>query len=181
MWYRSAALACVLACAACAAPKPVLPPAAQQAADRVPAALDAAEAALPQCHEPQIALRAHAAIAAARTYLSLVETGDPGMIVALNSKMDLVRSALETCLQIKEIADKYHAKCQGDVALGMTEAEVRRTAWCAPTKIVTTVTQRSQRAEWIYAADAQTRWIGRPVGFLYFTDGRLTSIQRSTP
>ncbi|HVC53246.1 MAG TPA: hypothetical protein VND87_14600 [Stellaceae bacterium] len=181
MWHRNAALACVLACAACAAPKPALPPAAQQAADRVPAALDAAEAALRQCHEPQIELRAQTAIAAARTYLSLAETGDPGMIVALNSKMDLIRSALETCLQFKKIADTYHANCRGDVSLGMTEAEVRRTAWCAPTKIVTTETQRSQRAEWIYTADAQTQWIGRPVGFLYFTDGRLTSIERSTP
>ncbi|MGH7092707.1 MAG: hypothetical protein ACREFB_04145 [Stellaceae bacterium] len=148
---------------------------------KVPAVLDAAEAALPQCREPQIELRAHAAIAAARTYLGLVEHGEPGMIVALNSKMDLIRSALETCLQLKKITDKYHAECQGDVALGMTEAEVRRTAWCAPTRIMTTETPGSQRAEWIYTAEPQTRWIDRPIGFLYFTDGRLTSIERSTP
>jgi hypothetical protein len=61
----------------------------------------------------------------------------------------------------------------------MTREQVRQTAWCEPSKMMRTDTQDHSREEWIFTADKYTVWVGRPEGFLYFTDGKLTSIERA--
>jgi len=176
MRLQLAGLALILAAAGASA----APSDTEIALNNVPAALDGAETALAECPQPEIKIRTQAAINAARQYVIVART-NPGAMLVLNSKMQLINEALQTCLSLKHIADDYHAKCQGEVGLGMTREQVRQTAWCAPTKIVTTETTGHMREEWIYTSDQHQTWIGRPVGFLYFSDGRLTSIQRNTP
>jgi hypothetical protein len=176
MRLRLAGFALVLAAAGASA----APSDTEVTLSNVPAALDGAEVALGACPQPEIRVRTQAAIKAAREYLIVART-NPGAMLVLNSKMQLINEALQTCLSLKKIADDYHAKCQGDVSLGMTKEQVRQTGWCAPTKIVVTETTGHMHEEWIYTSDRHQSWIGRPVGFLHFSDGRLTSIQRSTP
>jgi hypothetical protein len=162
------------------------PAAADQADDAAPAlapvaaALDGAQAAVTACPQPRAQLRARRAIFDARQMLQ-VARNSPNAILALNEKMETLRQALAECLSFKRLAEEYHTKCQGDVQLGMTREEVRQTAWCEPTKIMRTDTQGHSREEWIYAVRNGTTWLGRPEGFLYFTDGKLTSIERSVP
>ncbi len=144
----------------------------------VAAALDGAEAAVAACPQPRAQLRARHALFDAREMMQ-VARGSPNAMLALNEKMETLRQALSVCLQLKQIAGDYRAKCQGDVRLGMTRDEVHRTAWCEPTKVMRTDTQGHSREEWIYTADKYTVWAGRPEGFLYFTDGKLSSIERS--
>jgi hypothetical protein len=153
-------------------------PAAALAA--VAAALDGAEKAAASCPQPEAQLRVRHAIFDARKMLQVARSS-AGALLALNEKMETLRRALAQCLSFKELAEQYHAKCQGDARLGMTREEVRRTAWCEPTKIMRTDTQDHSREEWIYTVTKQTVWLGRPEGFLYFTDGRLSSIERAVP
>jgi hypothetical protein len=144
----------------------------------VAAALDGAEKAVAACPDPRAQARARLAIFNARQML-LVARSSPHAILALDEKMETLHQALAECLSFN--ADQYHAKCQGDVRLGMTREEVRQTTWCEPTKIMRTDTDDHTREEWIYTVRNGTTWLGRPEGFLYFTDGKLTSIERSVP
>ena len=144
----------------------------------VAAALDGAEAAVAACPQPDARLRASHALFDAREMLQIARSS-PNAILVLDEKMETLRRTLELCLKLKQTAGDYHARCRGDVRLGMTRDEVRRTAWCEPDKVMRTDTQGHSREEWIYTAEKHTVWIGRPEGFLYFTDGKLTSIERS--
>jgi len=144
----------------------------------VAAALDGAESAAASCPQPVARIRVRRAIFDAREMLQVARS-NPNAILALNEKMEMLRRGLKVCVKLKDIAAQYHAKCQGDVRLGMTEDEVRQTAWCEPVKIMRTDAQGHRREEWIYTAETQMVWLGRPEGFLYFTDGKLTSIERS--
>jgi len=148
------------------------------ALSRVPAALDGAEAAFASCPQPETAIRGRKAVLDARAFLAAART-NPGVMLILNEKMELIRSVLETCVQFKKIAEEYRSKCQGEVRLGMSAAQVRQSLWCQPTKIMTTETPGHRREEWIYTANPRAAWLGRPEGFLYFTDGKLTSIERA--
>jgi hypothetical protein len=144
------------------------------------AALDGAETAVAAC--PQARAQAHARLSLfnARQMLQVARS-NPNAMLALDEKMETLRQALAECLSFKRLGEAYHAKCQGEVRLGMTREEVRRTVWCEPTKVMRTDTQDHSREEWIYAARNGTTWLGRPEGFLYFTDGKLTSIERAVP
>lgn len=173
-------LTLALAGAASTAAASGLPPETQQALARVPPALDGAEAALPRCPDPRIAARTRAAIAAARGYLAVVEHGKPGAIVQLNVTMDLIRRNLADCVGLTGAVAAYQAKCHGPVRLGMTEAEVRQTAWCRPSKVETTERQGKVMTEWVYPQPKKTGWTKAPIGYLYFTDGRLTRIKQTT-
>ncbi|HEX3884615.1 MAG TPA: hypothetical protein VHW66_18325 [Stellaceae bacterium] len=146
---------------------------------RVPAALDGAETAIAACPQPIAAMRARKALFDARAMLTVARSS-PDAMVALNQKMEFLRETLETCLAAKRIGEQYHARCQGDVRLGMSAAEVRQTTWCEPVKVMVTETADHRREEWIYTNDSKIAFIGRPLGFLYFTDGKLTSIERDT-
>lgn len=145
----------------------------------VAAALDGAEKAADACPQPDAQLRARHAIFNAREMLQVARSS-PEAILALEEKMDTLRRALAVCLDFKRFAEEYRAKCRGDVRLGMTREQVRQTAWCEPTKVMRTDTQDHSREEWIYTVRKNTTWIDRPEGFLYFTDGKLTSIERAT-
>lgn len=147
------------------------------ALNNVPAALDGAETALAQCPQMEIAIPVRAAINAARTYIIVARTNS-GAMDLLNTELHAIKQGLNTCLQFKKLNDDYHAKCQGDARLGMTKEDVRHTAWCAPSKVMATETTGHTREEWIYTDARQQSWMGRPAGFLYFTDGKLTSIER---
>lgn len=144
----------------------------------VAAALDGAEKAADACPQPRARARARLAIFNARQMLQVARSSAEA-ILALNEKMDMLRQALAECLSFKQLAERYRAKCQGDARLGMTREEVRRTLWCEPTKIMRTDTADHSREEWIYTTRNGTTWLGRPEGFLYFTDGKLTSIERA--
>ena len=179
MRLRLAVVALILAAAAPARADQAAADAAAALA-RVPAALDGAEAAIATCPQPVAAIRARKALFDARAMLNIAHSS-PDAIIALNQKMEFLRQTLETCLAAKRIAEQYHARCQGDVRLGMNAAEVRQTAWCEPVKIMVTESEGHRREEWIYTSDTKIAFIGRPMGFLYFTDGKLTSIERDTP
>jgi hypothetical protein len=174
-------LAVILLLLAAGAPV-VADPAGDTAAALSPvaAALDGAEKAVEACPQPRAQARARLAIFNARQMLQIARS-NPHAVVALDEKMETLREALAECLSFKQLVEQYHAKCQGDVRLGMTREEVRQTAWCEPTKIMRTDTQDHTREEWIYAVRNGTTWLGRPEGFLYFTDGKLTSIERAVP
>jgi hypothetical protein len=144
----------------------------------VAAALDGAEKAAASCPQPEAELRARQAIFNAREMLQVARSS-PDAILALEEKMDTLRRALEVCVSFKRLAEQFHAKCQGDVRLGMTQEQVRKTAWCEPTKVMRTDTQDHRREEWIYTVRKHTTWFDRPEGFLYFTDGKLTSVERA--
>jgi|SRR5581483_4029122 len=144
----------------------------------VAAALDGAETAAASCPQPDAQLRVRHAIFDAREMLQVARKS-PGAILALEEKMETLRRALAQCLTFKQLAEGLHGKCQGEVKLGMTREEVRQTAWCEPTKIMRTDTQGHSREEWIYTVTKPTAWLGRPEGFLYFTDGKLSSIERA--
>jgi hypothetical protein len=59
----------------------------------------------------------------------------------------------------------------------MTAEDVRRSAWCEPTHINTTITAGHRQEQWVY--DLRTVIIGdfQPRGYLYLTDGIVTAIQ----
>ncbi|HEY1795125.1 MAG TPA: hypothetical protein VGG57_03290 [Stellaceae bacterium] len=146
----------------------------------VAAALDGAAKAADACPQERAAARARLAIFNARQMLGVARS-NPDAILALNEKMDTLREALAQCLSFRQLAERYHAKCQGDVRLGMTREEVRQSTWCEPSKVLRTDTSDHSREEWIYTIHAGTTFLGRPEGFLYFTDGKLTSIERAVP
>lgn len=178
MRFRLAVIVLVLAAAGAPAEAGQAPDAAVLAP--VAAALDGADKAVESCPQPDAALRVRHAIFDARQMLELARSS-PGAVLALEEKMETLRRALAVCLSFKRLAEDFHAKCQGEVRLGMTRDEVRRTAWCDPTKIMRTDTQDHSREEWIYTVTKPNVWLDRPEGFLYFTDGKLTSIERAMP
>lgn len=144
----------------------------------IAAALDGADQAAASCPQPDARLRMHRAIFDAREMLQIARSS-PNAVLALQEKMETLRQALGICVSFKTMAEQYRAKCQGEVRLGMTREEVRQTAWCEPTKIMRTDTTDHSREEWIYTLTKPTVWLGRPEGYLYFTDGKLTSIERA--
>ena len=178
MRFRLAVILLLLAAAG--APASALADQANTAAALAPvaSALDGAEKALDACPQPRAQARARLAIFNARQTLQVARS-NPHAILALHEEMETLRQALTECVGFKQLAEQYHTKCQGDVRLGMTREEVRQTTWCEPTKIMRTDTEDGSREEWIYTARVGTIWLGRPEGFLYFTDGKLTSIERS--
>jgi hypothetical protein len=70
----------------------------------------------------------------------------------------------ETDKQVK--ADKARKKKEG-VIIGMTEQDVLESSWGRPVSVNTTSTAYRTRAQWVYKSG----------NYLYFEDGKLTSIQ----
>lgn len=70
----------------------------------------------------------------------------------------------ETDKQVK--ADKARKKKEG-VLIGMTEQDVLDSSWGRPENVNTTTTAYGTRSQWVY----------RSGNYLYFEDGKLTSIQ----
>ncbi len=94
-------------------------------------------------------------------FLCRAQTKDPRFL-DLNKKVDAARSA-----QIAKAAkeDSARKKKEG-VRIGMSQEDVVASMWGKPRKINRTITASEIREQWVYDG-----------GYLYFTNGRLTTIQ----
>ncbi len=90
-------------------------------------------------------------------------------LAALDSNLKSLTPAEVAALEkhkIKVRKENAKQRRKEGVTLGMTEADVRASNWGKPRKINTTTATYGTRAQWVYDG-----------GYLYFTDGVLTSIQ----
>lgn len=92
-------------------------------------------------------------------------TKDPAAISLLKEARGAVTKALQREKQIAA-AEKARKKKEG-VSIGMSEQEVRESSWGRPESINRTTNAFGTREQWVYG--------GR--NYLYFENGRLTSIQ----
>lgn len=78
-----------------------------------------------------------------------------------------------------DTGDEYEQLCAqatSEPRIGMTRQEARETKWCFPHKINRTTTANGERDQEVYCSSYRCLYIS---GYLYFTNGILTSIQES--
>lgn len=76
--------------------------------------------------------------------------------------------ALEEKYRKEQAANDARCAKIGGARIGLTAEGVRRSCWGAPIRINTTMTASHTREQWVYGG-----------GYLYLTDGIVTSIQTS--
>jgi hypothetical protein len=82
--------------------------------------------------------------------------------------------------------DEAAKRCRGrpSIEIGMTQQEALASKWGRPWDINTTETATHKRAQWVYNSGPECKEDGTPNkygghGYLYFDDGKLTTIQKS--
>jgi hypothetical protein len=89
-----------------------------------------------------------------------------------NAVMDM--PALTGFLKVCE--DKKKNCGNGPARIGMTKDQVIRTSWCAPDKVNTTTSASHTKEQWVYQSKDLPHLNH---GYLYFDNGRLTTIQET--
>jgi hypothetical protein len=142
-------------------------------------ALDAAEVKIAACQQPEIRRGTEAMIEEARKVLPLAVDGSAGALKLLNDRLVLITVGLSKCSRIDQTAATYDQQCRGEVRLGMTREQVRKTLWCAPDVVNKTETARGTTEEWVYRGDEGIAGLqNRPKGALSFSGDTLTAIHR---
>jgi hypothetical protein len=81
---------------------------------------------------------------------------------------DAAKSSVEALAEDKWSCEREETECgAGPARIGMTKDRAIHTSWCFPEKVNTTET----------AGDIHEQWVYPNGGYLYFDNGRLTSIQ----
>lgn len=87
--------------------------------------------------------------------------------VEIAKKTEIEQRESEVRLAIQHKREAVERKKEG-VRIGMSQEEVRQSSWGRPNSINRTVNSNSTHEQWVY---------GGGHNYLYFEDGRLTSIQ----
>lgn len=98
------------------------------------------------------------------------DTGNPSYEIFIENDVlyltQISSGAVETYVKISDNTDVPEEKVEPSI--GMTEDEVLASTWGAPTKRNKTTTSSHEREQWVYSD-----------GYIYFTDGIVTSIQEN--
>jgi hypothetical protein len=133
--------------------------------------LSKTEAIIDRCPTSTQQIAAHTVIGYARLAI------DRGDTVSAANNMTRLAVIMQTCLSAIEDIEDHNKTCRGSVRIGMTEAEIRVTAWCRPTKVNRDISAGHVREQWVYNPQIEARGLDLPRGYLYLTDGILTAIQ----
>jgi outer membrane murein-binding lipoprotein Lpp len=86
-----------------------------------------------------------------------------------------VRAGIEQCrremAEMEQRLAKIDKRCETPTRIGMTERQVEASCWGIPDHVNRTETASHVSEQWVYPV----------LGYLYFEDGRLTTIQQNGP
>jgi pyruvate/2-oxoglutarate dehydrogenase complex dihydrolipoamide acyltransferase (E2) component len=145
-------------------------PSAAIAATNSEAALSQAESVADQCPLDSQRVNVHSWVSAARLNMQ----SNPNQAAFY---MNMITKQLNECASLAQSVKSQNERCRGGVRIGMTSEEIRRSAWCEPTHINTTITAGHRQEQWVYEPSVKIIGDFQPRGYLYLTDDVLTAIQ----
>ena len=136
------------------------------------------ESNIGKCLEPGNVSRIRQHIENIKNWLPNATAEASVMNSQIKSTFESIGTEFQECMRFQREAAEHRDKCHGDVRLGMTQSDVLHSYWCLPNGgINTTETHGRTQEQWVYRGYS-IHGISAPSGYLYFTNGRLTAIQR---